>query len=249
MTELADQGFLDLGNMRLEYRMVGPRPDAAPTLVLLHEGLGSVAVWNSFPEELASATGAGVFSYSRAGYGRSSPSELPRPVSFMHDEAIEVLPRVLDAMGFRRGLLIGHSDGASIAAIYAGSVQDHRVRGLALMAPHFFTEDMGIAEIARAKVEFETGSLRAKLARLHADPDNAFYNWNGPSDRAGRERPVRHRAADRDRAAGVLLPGRSRAVAGHTSRAVSRGAGCDARRHRRFRQPPAARPRRRQRCR
>jgi pimeloyl-ACP methyl ester carboxylesterase len=180
MTELADQGFLDLGDMRLEYRMFGPYPDAAPTLVLLHEGLGSVAVWNSFPQELAAATGAGVFAYSRAGYGRSSLSKLPRPVSFMHDEAIEVLPRVLDAIGFRRGLLVGHSDGASIAAIYAGSVQDHRVRGLALMAPHFFTEDMGIAEIARAKVEFETGSLRAKLARLHADPDNAFYNWNGP---------------------------------------------------------------------
>jgi pimeloyl-ACP methyl ester carboxylesterase len=180
MTQLSDQGFLDLGDMRLEYRMIGPRPDAAPTLVLLHEGLGSVAVWNSFPEQLAEATGSGVFAYSRAGYGRSSPSQLPRRVSFMHEEAVEVLPRVLAAAGFRRGLLVGHSDGASIAAIYAGSVQDHRVRGLALMAPHFFTEDMGIAEIARARVAFENGSLREKLARLHDDPDNAFYNWNGP---------------------------------------------------------------------
>jgi pimeloyl-ACP methyl ester carboxylesterase len=98
----------------------------------------------------------------------------------MHDEARDVLPHVLDAIGFRRGLLAGHSDGASIAAIYAGSIQDHRVRGLALMAPHFFTEDMGIAEIARAKVAFETGTLRSKLARLHADPDNAFHNWSGP---------------------------------------------------------------------
>src|SRR5262245_60614963 len=93
------------------------------------------------------APGAGVFAYSRAGYGRSSPSKLPRPVSFMHDEATEVLPRVLDAMGFRRGLLVGHSDGASIAAIYAGSVQDHRVRGLALIAPHFFTEEIGRAHV------------------------------------------------------------------------------------------------------
>ena len=177
---LADQGFLDLGPMRLEYRMIGPRPDAAPTLVLLHEGLGSVGVWNSFPDELAAATGAGVFAYSRAGYGHSSPAKLPRSVSFMHEEARDVLPRVLDAIGFRRGLLVGHSDGASIAAIYAGSVQDHRVRGLALMAPHFFTEDMGLAEIARAKAAFEQGDLRAKLARLHADPDNAFYNWCGP---------------------------------------------------------------------
>jgi pimeloyl-ACP methyl ester carboxylesterase len=180
MTELADQGFLELGPTRLEYRMIGPRPDSAPTIVLLHEGLGSVASWGDFASALAAATGTGVFAYSRAGYGRSSRSKLPRPVSFMHDEAREVLPRVLAAMGFRRGLLAGHSDGASIAAIYAGSIQDHRVRGLALMAPHFFTEDMGIAEIARAKVAFEAGDLRAKLARLHADPDNAFHNWNGP---------------------------------------------------------------------
>jgi pimeloyl-ACP methyl ester carboxylesterase len=179
-TSLGDAGFIALGDMRLEYRMIGPRPEVAPTLVLLHEGLGSVAVWGSFGEDLAAATGAGVFAYSRAGYGRSSPSKLPRPVSFMHDEACEVLPRVLDAIGFRRGLLVGHSDGGSIAAIYAGSVQDHRVRGLALMAPHFFTEDMGIAEIARAKVAFEAGPLREKLARMHADPHNAFYNWCGP---------------------------------------------------------------------
>src|ERR687888_1982636 len=148
---LADQGFLELGTTRLEYRMTGARPDAAPTLVLLHEGLGSAAVWNSFPEELADATRAGVFAYSRAGYGRSSPSKLPRPVSFMHEEAIDVLPHVLAAIGFRRGLLVGHSDGASIAAIYAGSIQDHRVRGLVLIAPHFFTENMGLAEIARTK--------------------------------------------------------------------------------------------------
>jgi len=177
---LADQGFLELGEMRLEYRMIGPRPDAAPTLVLLHEGLGCVAGWGNFAPELAAATGTGVFAYSRAGYGRSSPAKLPRPVSFMHDEARDVLPRVLDAIGFRRGLLVGHSDGASIAAIYAGSIQDHRVRGLALMAPHFFTEDMGIAEIARTRAAFEAGPLRAKLARWHADPDNAFHSWCGP---------------------------------------------------------------------
>jgi pimeloyl-ACP methyl ester carboxylesterase len=177
---LADQGFLDLGDMRLEYRMIGPRPHAAPTIVLLHEGLGCVEVWGSFAGELATATGAGVFSYSRAGYGRSSPSKLPRPVSFMHDEARDVLPRVLAAMDFHRGLLIGHSDGASIAAIYAGTIQDHRVRGLVLIAPHFFTEDMGIAEIARAKAAFDAGPLRAKLARTHADPDNAFHSWCDP---------------------------------------------------------------------
>jgi pimeloyl-ACP methyl ester carboxylesterase len=178
MTNLADSGFLDIGPMRLEYRMIGPRPDAAPTLVVLHEGLGCVGLWNEFPDKLAAATGAGVFVYSRAGYGKSSPVALPRPVTFMHHEAREVLPRLLDAIGFQRGLLVGHSDGASIAAIYAGSVQDHRVRGLVLMAPHFFTEDVGIAEIARAKEAYDKGDLRAKLARWHADVDNAFRGWN-----------------------------------------------------------------------
>src|SRR5260370_26498151 len=160
--------------------MNGPRPDTAPRIVLLPEGLGSAAIWGSFAPELAAATGTGVFAYSRAGYGQSSPSHLPRPVSFMHDEARDVLPHVLDAIGFRRGLLVGHSDGGSIAAIYAGSIQDHRVRGLALMAPHFFTEDMGIAEIVRTRAAFEAGPLRAKLARWHADPDNAFHSWCGP---------------------------------------------------------------------
>ena len=118
---LADQGSLALGRMRLEYRMIGPRPDAAATLVFLHEGLGCVAGWGSFAQELAAATGAGVFTYSRAGYGNSSPASLPRPLSFMHEEALDVLPRVLDAIGFRRGLLVGHSDGASIALIHAGA--------------------------------------------------------------------------------------------------------------------------------
>jgi len=177
---LADQGFLDLEPMRLEYRMIGPRPDAAPTIVMLHEGLGSVAVWGKFPEMLAAATGAGVFVYSRAGYGNSSPGKLPRTVSFMHEEAIEVLPRVLAAIGFQRGILFGHSDGASIAAIYAGSVQDHRVRGLVLVAPHFFTEEMGLAEIHRAREAFAAGPLREKLKRWHADVDCAFRSWSEP---------------------------------------------------------------------
>jgi pimeloyl-ACP methyl ester carboxylesterase len=84
---LPDQGFLDLDAMRLEYRMIGPRPDVAPTIVMLHEGLGCVGLWGDFPDKLASATGAGVFVYSRAGYGKSSPVTLPRPLTFMHEEA------------------------------------------------------------------------------------------------------------------------------------------------------------------
>jgi len=176
---LSDSGFLDIGAQRLEYRFAGPRPDSAPTLLLLHEGLGSVGLWNDFPEKLSAATGTGVFVYSRAGYGKSSPVKLPRPLSYMHDEARETLPRLLDAIGFRRGLLVGHSDGASIAAVYAGSHQDHRVGGLVLIAPHFFTEDSGIASIVEAKKAYETGDLRARLSRWHADVDNAFLGWNG----------------------------------------------------------------------
>jgi pimeloyl-ACP methyl ester carboxylesterase len=177
---LADTGFLDLAPLRLEYRMIGPRPDAAPTIVMLHEGLGSVGLWGSFPDELAAATGIGVFVYSRAGYGQSNPGKQPRSISFLDDEARDVLPRVLQAIGFRRGFLLGHSDGASIATIYAGSVQDHRIRGLALIAPHFFTEEMGLAEIRRARKSFESGALRERLERWHADVDAAFYSWNDP---------------------------------------------------------------------
>ena len=177
---LSDEGFLDIPPLRLEYRMIGPRPDAGPTIVMLHEGLGSSGLWGAFPDQIAVATGAGVFVYSRAGYGKSRAGPLPRSVKFMHEEALTVLPRVLDAIGFERGFLFGHSDGASIATIYAGSVQDHRVRGLVLIAPHFFTEDMGIAEIARANAAFAAGELRDKLKRWHADVDSAFRSWSEP---------------------------------------------------------------------
>lgn len=176
---LNDSGFLSIGPDSLEYRMLGPRPERAPTIVMLHEGLGCVGLWGDFPERLQRATGAGVFVYSRAGYGQSSPVALPRPLTYMHDEAREVLPALLDAIGFKRGVLLGHSDGASIATIYAGTHQDHRIGGLVLIAPHFFTEDGGIASIAEAKKAYETGDLRPRLARWHKDPDNAFYGWNG----------------------------------------------------------------------
>ncbi|MGA8322560.1 MAG: alpha/beta fold hydrolase [Xanthobacteraceae bacterium] len=160
--------------------MIGPRPDTAPTIVMLHEGLGSVGLWNSFPKHIAKATGAGVFAYSRAGYGKSPAGKLPRTTSFLNEEACDVLPRVLDAIGFQRGLLLGHSDGASIAAIYAGSIQDHRVRGLVLIAPHLFAEEKGLAEIRRAGKSFATGALRERLAPWHADVDAAFRSWNEP---------------------------------------------------------------------
>src|SRR5205809_477937 len=123
---LSPTGVLTIGASDLEYRMIGPAPDQAPTIVMLHEGLGSAGLWGDFPEKLQEATGAGVFVYSRAGYGASSPVKLPRPLDYMHFEALDVLPKLLAKIGFRRGLLLGHSDGASIAAIYAGGTTDYR---------------------------------------------------------------------------------------------------------------------------
>lgn len=170
-------GFLQLDGRRLEVASFGPPPGEAPTLVLLHEGLGCVALWRDFPERLQAATRFGVFVYSRFGYGASDPCFLPRPLDYMTREAVDVLPRVLDEIGFRRGVLVGHSDGATIAAIYAGSVEDFRVRGLILMAPHFFTEPAGLASIRAARTAYEEGDFERKLARYHEHVDAAFRGW------------------------------------------------------------------------
>jgi pimeloyl-ACP methyl ester carboxylesterase len=178
MTSLSPTGLLRIGDSDLEYRMIGPLPQQAPTIVMLHEGLGSVALWGDFPDRLQAATGIGVFVYSRSGYGASSPAALPRQLDYMSREALDVLPALLDAIGFRRGVLLGHSDGASIAAIYAGGTGDHRVRGVVLIAPHFITEEIGLAAIAETKRAYETTELRAKLARWHRNVDNAFFGWS-----------------------------------------------------------------------
>ena len=166
------------GGKSLEGRCIGPPPDRSRTILLLHEGLGSMRLWRDLPDRLAAATGHGVFVYSRASYGHSDPVLLPRPLDYMTREAIHVLPAVLDAIGLRQGVLLGHSDGASIITIYAGSVQDHRIRGLVLMAPHFFTEPKGLQSIADARKAYETGGLRARLARHHRNVDTTFRGWN-----------------------------------------------------------------------
>lgn len=179
MTNLTPTGFLSIGSASLEYKWLAPLVPDAPTIVMLHEGLGSVGLWNDFPEKLQQATGAGIFAYSRAGYGQSSPVALPRPLDYMQREALDVLPKVLDAISFKRGLLLGHSDGGSIAAIYAGAHQDHRLQGIALIAPHFIVEDISVKSIAAIKTAYETTDLKPKLARWHKDVDTAFYGWNG----------------------------------------------------------------------
>ncbi len=173
------RGEVEADGKRLEAIAYGPPPGEAPTIVMLHEGLGCVALWRDFPAKLAAATGRGVFAYSRAGYGGSDPVELPRPLDYMSREARLSLPAVLEAIGFERGMLLGHSDGASIAAIYAGEHSDERIKGLILMAPHLFTEEPGLASIAEARRAYESGDLRARLAKYHAHVDSAFRGWNG----------------------------------------------------------------------
>jgi len=178
MSTLSPTGHLHIAGHDLEYRMIGPAPSERPAIVMLHEGLGSAALWGDFPQALQAATGMGVFVYSRAGYGASSPVALPRPLDYMSREALEVLPTLLDSIGFRRGILLGHSDGASIAAIYAGGTADHRVRGIVLIAPHFVVEEVSVASIAAIRQTYETTDLRGKLSRWHQTVDSAFYGWN-----------------------------------------------------------------------
>jgi pimeloyl-ACP methyl ester carboxylesterase len=168
--------FFDVAGHRLEcVRIRGAK--SAPTLVFLHEGLGSVALWKDFPARVAEATSCPVLVYSRAGYGRSSPAVLPRAPDYMHVEALTVLPALLDRLGIADPVLVGHSDGASIALLHAGS-GSRPVRALVALAPHVFVEDMSIASIDEVRRQYETTDLREKLARRHADPDAAFRGWN-----------------------------------------------------------------------
>jgi pimeloyl-ACP methyl ester carboxylesterase len=170
---------LTVDGLRIETAWYGPSPTEAPTLVLLHEGLGCVTMWRDFPRALAERTGYGVLAYSRPGYGKSDPAPRPPRLGYMDQEAFEVLPAVLDRAGIAKAILVGHSDGASIAAIYAGGVQDFRIRGLVLMAAHFFVEDLSIRSIEAAREAFERGDLRERLRRHHGDNvDTAFHVWN-----------------------------------------------------------------------
>jgi pimeloyl-ACP methyl ester carboxylesterase len=176
----------------LEYRWIGPRPGEAPTIVFLHEGLGCVGTWREFPDRLASAAGCGALVYSRLGYGASDPVRGPRPVRFMHDEALAVLPAVVEYFKLGEVVLFGHSDGASIAVIYAGALsrgvwkpQDPppgpvSVAALVLEAPHVFVEPICTERIVRIAGEYETTRLRERLMRHHgANTGSMFRSWTG----------------------------------------------------------------------
>ncbi len=170
--------FLAVGGHRLEYASWGTTDGPPQTLVLLHEGLGAVSTWRGVPATIASRTGWRVVAYSRPGHGSSDPAALPRDVRFMHDEALHILPGVLDALRVEQAVLFGHSDGGSIALIFAATYPE-RVRGLVLEAPHVFVEDLSVASIARMKMAYETTDLRDRLARYHGNNvDIAFRGWN-----------------------------------------------------------------------
>jgi pimeloyl-ACP methyl ester carboxylesterase len=167
---------LTVDGHQLEYAVIDGASDDG-TLVFLHEGLGSVALWRTFPAELCRLTGRPGVVYSRYGYGSSDVLTSARRPDYMHHEALEVLPAVLATLGVQRPVLVGHSDGASIAVIAtgAGAVLAER---LALLAPHVFVEDVTVAGIEAARVAYETTDLRARMARHHRDVDATFRGWN-----------------------------------------------------------------------
>ena len=147
------------------------------TIVVLHEGLGSVAMWKDFPQRVADATGCGVLVYSRYGHGKSERLAEKRPVDFMHQEAKVVLPDLLRQLEIERPILLGHSDGASIALIYAGTWPD-RVRGLVLEAPHVFVEEFGLRSTVAIRELYGSTDLPQKLGRYHDHVDEMFRGWN-----------------------------------------------------------------------
>ena len=169
--------FVTIDGKRLETLRIDARGQHAPTIVMLHEGLGSIGLWKGFPQRVAERTGCGVLVYSRYGHGNSDRLIEKRPVSFMHYEAQVVLPELLEALGIERPILLGHSDGGSIALIYAGTFPESP-RALILEAPHVFVEDLSVESIAAAKVSFQSTDFREKLARYHAHVDETFWGWN-----------------------------------------------------------------------
>jgi pimeloyl-ACP methyl ester carboxylesterase len=167
--------FVDVLGHRLEIERIAGR---APVLVFLHEGLGCVARWRDFPRAVAAATGHAAIVYSRRGYGQSDAAAQPWPLGFMHDEARGDLPELLAREGVDDAVLIGHSDGASIALVYAGEI-GRGVRGVVAMAPHVFVEDVTVRAIAALREQYADPAteVRSKLGKHHADVDGTFYGW------------------------------------------------------------------------
>jgi pimeloyl-ACP methyl ester carboxylesterase len=168
--------FLTIAGRSLEYQWIDAAEPGRPTLVFLHEGLGSIGQWRDFPLQVVKSTGCRALVYSRYGYGQSDVlREEKAGVRFMHREALEALPVFLSALGVAEPVLVGHSDGASIALIFAGA--GHAVRGVAVMAPHVFVEPICVESIAKASQAFEKSALAGRLAKYHRDPRKTFFLW------------------------------------------------------------------------
>jgi pimeloyl-ACP methyl ester carboxylesterase len=166
--------------VRIEHRWLARERTSAPLIVFLHEGLGSLSMWKDFPQRLCDAAGARGLVYSRPGYGRSTPRARDEAwgLDFMHRQAQEVLPALLDALGVQQPVwLFGHSDGGSIALLHAARFPE-RAAGAVVLAPHILVEDLSVASIAKARTAYETTDLRQRLAKYHDDPDSAFRGWN-----------------------------------------------------------------------
>ncbi len=170
-------GEVIVDGKRLETLWIPSTDPEARTIVMLHEGLGSLGAWKNFPRDLAARTGCNVLVYSRYGHGGSDKLMEERPVAFMHHEGEVVLPELLDKLGIPRPILLGHSDGGSIALIFAGAYPE-RCAALILEAPHVFVEDLSVASITEAKMNYQTTNLPQKLARYHAHVDETFWGWN-----------------------------------------------------------------------
>lgn len=175
---MASYSTIDIADTQLETCRVGPTSASGPTLVFLHEGLGCISMWKNFPSQLCERLGLRGFIYSRAGYGGSGGCELPRRSDYMHVEGQVVLQLVLEAAGIDDAILVGHSDGGSIALVAAACDVDNRIRAIVTLAAHVFVEDVSISSIMAAKVAFETGGLRLKLQRHHKmNVDDMFNGW------------------------------------------------------------------------
>ena len=161
----------------LESVWYGPAPEDAPTLIFLHEGLGSVSMWKDFPQKLSRQTGFGALVYSRFGYGKSEKYELPLSLNFMHQEGLEVLPEIIARCRIQQYVLVGHSDGASIALIHAGSDSSDKLLGIVNEAPHVFCESLTISSIEKLRENFNSGNLRERLKKHHKNINLTFNGW------------------------------------------------------------------------
>jgi len=167
--------FVSAAGHALEYEWIDAGEPGRPALVFLHEGLGSIRQWRDFPMQVVKATGCSALVYNRYGYGQSDVLAEPRDAMFMHDEARTALPELLKTLRVANPVLIGHSDGASIALIHAGS--GHPVRGVVAAAPHTFMEELNTAAIESTIRSFETTDLPERLGKYHRDVRKTFYGW------------------------------------------------------------------------